>query len=402
MVVEPKIRGFLCTTAHPVGCAKNVEDQVEITKKIIKDPEASPKNVLVIGASTGYGLSSRIVSAFGYNANTIGVIFERPASGNRTASPGWYNTVAFENKAQDSGLYAKTINGDAFSEEIKQKVIDTAKADSIGKFDLIIYSLAAPRRNDPRSGNTYSSVLKPFGKSYSDKTVNFMTEAVSDVIIEPANEQEAFDTVKVMGGEDWLWWIEALVDNDLVADNAMSIAYSYIGPELTYPIYRSGTIGKAKEDLEAKALEINSLLKDKYRGQAFVSVNKAVVTQASAAIPVVPLYMSLLYNVMKDKGVHEGCIEQIIRLFNNSLYSGDSKIATDEKSRIRVDDWEMREDIQRAVEDLWPEISTETLSQITDVKGYQNDFYQLFGFNVPGVNYGDNVEIDLKIRSIEE
>lgn len=400
MIVEPKIRGFLCTTAHPVGCAKNVKDQIDITKKIISSPESAPKNVLIIGASTGYGLSSRIVSAFGYKANTVGVIFERPASGNRTASPGWYNTVAFEDSAKEEGLYAKTINGDAFSEEVKQQVIDLAKKDNIGKFDLIIYSLAAPRRNDPRSGESYSSVLKPFGKDYSDKTVNFMTEAVSNVTIEPASEQEAFDTVKVMGGEDWQWWVDALESNDLIAENAMTVAYSYIGPELTYPIYRSGTIGKAKEDLENKALEIHSKLSEKYNGQAYVSVNKAVVTQASAAIPVVPLYMSLLYKVMKDKGLHEGCIEQIVRLFNNSLYSGD-KIATDDKSRIRIDDWEMKEDIQRAVEDLWPEISTETLSQITDVKGYQNDFYQLFGFNVSGVDYSADVDINLNIHSIE-
>lgn len=400
MIVEPKIRGFLCTTAHPVGCAKNVKEQIDITKKIINSPESAPKNVLIIGASTGYGLSSRIVSAFGYKANTLGVIFERPASGNRTASPGWYNTVAFEDSAKEEDLYAKTINGDAFSEEVKQQVIDLAKKDNIGKFDLIIYSLAAPRRNDPRSGESYSSVLKPFGKDYSDKTVNFMTEAVSNVTIEPASEQEAFDTVKVMGGEDWQWWVDALESNDLIAENAMTIAYSYIGPELTYPIYRSGTIGKAKEDLENKALEIHSKLSEKYNGQAYVSVNKAVVTQASAAIPVVPLYMSLLYKVMKDKGLHEGCIEQIVRLFNNSLYSGD-KIATDDKSRIRIDDWEMKEDIQRAVEDLWPEISTETLSQITDVKGYQNDFYQLFGFNVSGVDYSADVDINLNIQSIE-
>ncbi|MBT4963437.1 MAG: trans-2-enoyl-CoA reductase family protein [Francisellaceae bacterium] len=400
MIVGPKIRGFLCTTAHPDGCDANVKNQIDLTKKIISDTDKAPKNVLVIGASTGYGLSSRIVSSFGYGAKTLGIVFERPASGKRTASAGWYNTVAFEKYAADAGIYAKTINGDAFSDEVKQKVIDIAKNDSIGKFDLIIYSLAAPRRNDPRSGNSYSSVLKPFKDVYSDKTVDFMNETVSTVSIDPANDQEAQDTIKVMGGEDWTWWIESLDAAGLIADNAVTLAYSYIGPELTYPIYRSGTIGKAKEDLENQALELNKILGDKYQGGAYVSVNKAVVTQASAAIPVVPLYMSLLYKIMKDKGIHEGCIEQIIRLFNNSLYSDDT-IKTDEKGRIRVDDWEMKDDVQRAVANLWPEISTDTLSQITDIKGYQNDFYQLFGFNVDSIDYSKEVDIELPIPSIE-
>jgi enoyl-[acyl-carrier protein] reductase/trans-2-enoyl-CoA reductase (NAD+) len=386
MIIEPKIRGFICLTAHPKGCEQNIVNQINYVKS--KGAIAGPKRVLVIGASTGFGLASRITSAFGSEASTIGVYFEKPPAPGKTASPGWYNTAAFETKAHEAGLYAKSINGDAFSDEIKQKTIDLIKAD-LGQIDLVIYSLASPKRVHPKTGVTHNSVLKPIGGVFTNKTVDFHTGVVSDISIQPANEEEIANTVAVMGGEDWGFWIEELKAANLLAEGATTVAYSYIGPSLTEAVYRKGTIGRAKDHLEATAFSIADSLKD-INGKAYVSVNKALVTQASSAIPVIPLYISLLYKVMKAEGIHEGCIEQMQRLFQDRLYSG-AEIATDEKGRIRVDDWEMREDVQAEVSKLWIEADTDSLPAIGDLPGYKADFLNLFGFAVPGVDYNADV-----------
>ncbi|WP_158799699.1 enoyl-ACP reductase FabV [Pedobacter sp. L105] len=382
MIIAPRIRGFICLTAHPKGCEQNIVNQINYVKS--KGAIAGPKRVLVIGASTGFGLSSRITSAFGSNASTIGVYFEKPPAPGKTASPGWYNTAAFETKAHEAGLYAKSINGDAFSDEIKQKTIDLIKAD-LGQIDLIIYSLASPKRVNPKTGVVHSSVLKPIGQPFTNKTVDFHTGIVSDISIQPANEEEIENTIAVMGGEDWAFWIDDLKAAGLLAEGATTVAYSYIGPSLTEAVYRKGTIGRAKDHLEATAFSISEKLKD-LNGKAYVSVNKALVTQASSAIPVIPLYISLLYKVMKAENIHEGCIEQMQRLFQDRLYSG-AEIATDEKGRIRVDDLEMREDVQSQVAALWPEATTESLPEIGDLPGYKKDFLNLFGFDVAGVDY---------------
>ena len=348
-----------------------------------------PKKVLVIGASTGFGLASRITSAFGSNAATVGVYFEKPAEPGRPASPGWYNTAAFEKKAQETGLYAKSINGDAFSDEIKKKTIDLIRAD-LGKIDLIIYSLASPKRVHPKTGVVHSSVLKPIGSTFTNKTVNFHTGVVSDVTIEPASEEDIKNTVAVMGGEDWTMWIDTLKKADVLETGVTTVAYSYIGPALTEAVYRKGTIGRAKDHLEATAFTIGDSLKE-LKGRAYVSVNKALVTQASSAIPVIPLYISLLYKIMKKKGTHEGCIEQIQRLFKERLYTG-SPAMVDEKGRIRIDDLEMNTDVQSQVAALWAEATTESLPAIGDLVGYRTDFFNLFGFEVPGVIYETEVD----------
>lgn len=387
MIIEPKMRGFICLTSHPKGCEQNVINQINYIKS--KGAINGPKKVLVIGASTGFGLASRITSAFGSNASTIGVFFEKPAAACRTASPGWYNTAAFEKQAHEAGLYAKSINGDAFSNEIKQKTIDLIKAD-LGQIDLIIYSLASPVRTNPVTGITHRSVLKPIGSTFSNKTVDFHTGIVSNVSIEPSNEEEIENTVAVMGGEDWMMWMDALKKENLLAPNAMTIAYSYVGPALTDAVYRKGTIGRAKDHLEATAFAITDKLSD-IGGKAFVSVNKALVTQASSAIPVIPLYISLLYKVMKAEGIHEGCIEQIQRLFMNRLYTNKA-IETDQQGRIRIDDWEMRDDIQKKVTKLWAEATTENLPSIGDLEGYKADFFNLFGFKVANINYEAEVD----------
>ena len=381
MIVAPKIRGFICTTAHPEGCAANVRSQIDYVKSRGPLPD-SPKKVLVIGASTGYGLASRIVPAFGGGAATIGVFFEKPGVENKTASAGWYNSVAFEEAAAEAGLYAKSFNGDAFSKEIKEAVIAAIKAD-LGQVDCIVYSLASPRRTDPETGEVYKSVLKPIGQSYSQKNLNTDTAEVNSISIEPASDEEIAHTVKVMGGEDWELWLDALADAGALADGFTTVAYSYIGPDLTYPIYTNGTIGRAKEHLEESAARMNSRFG---AGSAYVSVNKALVTQASSAIPVVPLYISLLYKVMKEEGLHEGCIEQIQRLFADHLASGGTP-ALDEKGRIRIDDWEMRADIQSAVASAWETVTTENLSAISDFSGYKKEFLRLFGFGLEGVDY---------------
>lgn len=369
-------------TSHPAGCEQNVKNQIEYVKS--KGAIDAPKRVLVIGASTGFGLASRITAAFGSNASTIGVFFEKPPSEGKTASPGWYNSAAFEKEATKAGLYVKSINGDAFSKEVKQQVIDLIKSD-LGQVDLVIYSLASPVRMHPETGVLHRSTLKPIGQKFTNKTVDFHTGNVTEVSIEPANQEDIDNTVVVMGGEDWAMWMDDLKKENLLSDGATTVAYSYIGPSLTEAVYRKGTIGRAKDHLEATAFEITDSLKD-INGKAFVSVNKALVTQASSAIPVIPLYISLLYKIMKEKGIHEGCIEQIQRLFQDRLYSG-KEIPTDDKGRIRIDDWEMREDVQEQVAKLWMDATTETLPEIGDLAGYKQDFLNLFGFGFNGVDY---------------
>lgn len=381
MIVTPKIRGFICTTAHPEGCAANVQSQIDYVKS--QPPLANPpKKVLVIGASTGYGLASRIVPAFGGGAATIGVFFEKPGTEQKSGSAGWYNSVAFEKAAAKAGLYAKSFNGDAFSTELKTSVIEAIRAD-LGEIDCIIYSLASPRRTDPKDGALYKSVLKPIGQSYTQKNVNTDTGEVNSVSIEPAEHDEIINTVKVMGGEDWELWIDALSDAGVLADGFTTVAYSYIGPDLTYPIYTNGTIGRAKEHLETSAARMDARFGT---GTAYVSVNKALVTQASSAIPVVPLYISLLYRVMKEKGLHEGTIEQIQRLFADHLANG-GEAKVDDRGRIRIDDWEMGAEVQKAVADAWEIVTTENLSEISDFSGYKKEFLRLFGFGLEGVDY---------------
>lgn len=397
MIIEPRMRGFICLTAQPKGCEQNVKNQISYVQS--KGAISGAKKVLVIGASTGFGLASRITSAFGSNAATIGVFFEKAPAAGKTASPGYYNTVAFENEANKAGLYAKSINGDAFSQEIKQKTIDLIKTD-LGQIDLVIYSLASPVRLHPSTGVLHRSVLKPIGGTFSNKTVDFHTGNVSQVSIEPAAGDDIENTVAVMGGEDWAMWMEALKKENLLANGATTIAYSYIGPSLTEAVYRKGTIGCAKDDLEATAFSITKSL-NSINGKAYVSVNKALVTQASSAIPVIPLYISLLYKIMKQEGIHEGCIEQIQRLYQNRLYTG-NEIPTDDKGRIRIDDWEMREDVQAKVATLWEQASTENLEEIGDLEGYRNDFYNLFGFNFEGVDYLADTNEMITIPSINE
>ncbi len=382
MIIEPRMRGFICLTAHPKGCEQNVINQINYIKA--KGLVEGPKKVLVIGGSTGFGLASRITSAFASNAATIGVFFEKPAADGKTASPGWYNSAAFEQQAHKAGLYAKSINGDAFSNEIKRKTLDLIKSD-LGQIDLVIYSLASPARMNPTTAVLHRSVLKPIGANYTNKTVDFHTGKVSDVSIEPATEEEIENTIAVMGGEDWALWMAALQQENLLSENAMSIAYSYIGPALTEAVYRKGTIGRAKDHLEATAFKITEQLKS-IGGKAYVSVNKALVTQASSAIPVIPLYMSILFKIMKAEGTSEGCIEQIMRLFKDRLYTG-HPIPTDEQGRIRIDDLEMKPAVQASVAELWQSANTENLSSIGDLIGYTHDFYNLFGFKVEGVDY---------------
>lgn len=390
MIVKPRIRGFLCITAHPKGCAAKVQQEIEVAQASAS--EHGPKKVLVIGASTGYGLSSRITACFGYGADTLGVFFERPSMKGKPASAGWYNSVAFEQAAHAQGRYAKSINGDAFSDEIKQATIETIKAD-LEQVDLVVYSLASPRRTDPKDGASYKSVLKPIGESFSNRSLDTDKGQVTEVAIDPADEQEIADTVKVMGGEDWELWMEALHQAGVLAPNAKTVAYSYIGPEVTWPVYKNGTIGQAKKDVERAAKAISKA----YACEAFVAVNKAVVTQASSAIPVVPLYISILFKIMKAAGSHEDCIQQMVRLFRDRLY-GDS-LKLDEAGRIRVDDWEMDSQVQAAVAEIWPQITSDRLNDLADFSGYQANFLQLFGFNVAGVDYDEDVEVDLALPS---
>ncbi|GGF94696.1 enoyl-[acyl-carrier-protein] reductase [NADH] [Paenibacillus albidus] len=387
MIIQPKTRGFICTTAHPEGCAKQVEEQVDYVKA--QPAIKGPKNVLVVGASTGYGLASRITAAFGSGANTVGVFFDKAAEGQRTASAGWYNSAAFEQEAQAQGLKSFSIVGDAFSDGIKSATIELIKAE-LGTVDLVVYSVASPRRTHPVTGETFSSVIKPVGEAYTNKTLNFHTGEVSFTTIEPATEDEVTQTIAVMGGEDWRLWIQQLSEAGVLAQGATTVAYSYIGPEITHAIYREGTIGKAKNHLEQTAKELHGLL-SRNGGRAFVSVNKALVTQSSSAIPVVPLYISALYQVMKEKGLHENCIQQIYRLFSEHLYpAGES--ALDGSALIRIDDWEMRADVQEEVMKRWSELETGNVTELADLEGYREDFFQLFGFKTAGVDYEADVD----------
>ena len=385
MIVQSKVRGFICTTAHPVGCDAAVKAQIDYVKA---QPKTNgPKKVLVVGSSMGYGLASRISAAYSCGAATLGVMFDRPASGNRTGTAGWYNTAAFEKYAAADGLYAKTINGDAYSDECKKQVIDLIKSD-LGKVDMVVYSLAAPRRTV--GDVTYTSVLKTTGESYTNKTINLAKNEVCEITLEPATEEEIAATVKVMGGEDWEAWIDTLKAADAIEDNAVTVAYSYIGPELTHPMYRNGSIGKAKDHLYATSKNLTEKYSDSGI-KAYISVNKALVTQSSSAIPIVPLYISILYKVMKEKGTHEGCIEQMYRLFNQKLFGG--SVVTDDEGMIRLDDLEMQDDIQNEVTRLWNGLTQENLKECTDLDGYWADFYALFGFGIDGVDYDADVEV---------
>lgn len=390
MIVKPRTRGFVCVTAHPKGCEARVQEEIAVARAAKQ--EGGPKKVLVLGASTGYGLSTRIAAAFSHGAATLGVFYERPSLNGKPASAGWYNSVGFEKAAHEADLYAKSINGDAFSNEIKAQIIATIKED-LGQVDLVVYSLASPRRTDPETGEIYKSVIKPIGAAFTNRTLDTDRHEVREVTIEPAEGHDIAHTIKVMGGEDWELWIKALSDAGVLAPGAKSVAYSYIGPETTWPVYTNGTIGRAKKDVERAAAAITN----SYDCDALVAVNKAVVTQASSAIPVVPLYISILYKIMKAKGSHEDCIEQMVRLLNERLYGGDLQL--DEAGRIRIDDWEMHPEIQTAVAEIWPVITSETLQSLADYSAYQQKFLSLFGFGIPGVNYEEKVEINLPLPS---
>ena len=384
MIVEPKVKGFICTTAHPAGCKESVRRQIAYCKE--KGMVEGPKKVLVIGSSTGYGLASRIAVTYGYGADTIGVAFERESNGRRTATAGWYNTKAFEEFAKEDGYYAKSFNGDGFSEEMKNQVIETIRKD-FGKVDMVVYSMAAPRRTMP-DGTTVSSVLKTVGKELTNKTIDLRNNEIKDVTVPVANEEEIENTVKVMGGEDWEAWIQALVDADVLSDNAVTLAYSYIGPELTHAIYKEGSIGQAKKHLFETSKKLTKEFEAKGL-KAYISVNKALVTQSSAAIPIVPLYISLLYKIMKKEGLHEGCIEQMNRLFIDKLPAKE----TDAEGYIRLDDWEMEDKVQNEITKLWDLVTTENIGELGDIEGYWEDFYHMFGFHYDYVDYRADVEI---------
>ncbi|MEX0331811.1 MAG: enoyl-ACP reductase FabV [Puniceicoccaceae bacterium] len=396
MIIKPKVRGFVCITAHPEGCARHVEQQIEYVKSQ-GAVEGGPKNVLVIGASTGYGLASRIAAAFGSGAATLGVFFERPATNGKPASAGWYNSAAFEAAASREGIYAASLNGDAFSDELKAQAIEIIKRD-MGPIDLVVYSLASPRRTDPVDGETYRSTLKPIGEPFTANNLDTDRKKIAPVTIEPATEEEIVSTVKVMGGEDWERWMEQLEAAGLLAEGCHSVAYDYVGPEVTWPVYNNGTIGRAKKHLRATAQRLDAMLKIG-RGAAFISVNKAVVTQASSAIPVVPLYISILFKIMKEEGIHEDCIHQIDRLFRTRMYAG-SALKFDEEGRVRMDDWEMRPEIQEKVKTLWTQVNTDNIDQETDFAGYQENFLKLFGFGLEGVDYEADVDPEVAIPSI--
>ncbi len=393
-VVQRRSRGFICLNAHPGGCRRNVERQIETIRAKAASPHEGPRNILVIGASTGYGLASRIAAAWGFGAKTVGIFLERPAEGNKTASAGFYNSVAFHDLARREGLLAISMNGDAFAAETKQAAAGAIRK-SLGKVDLMIYSVATPKRTDP-SGAVHHSVLKPIGASYSNKTVDLDSEKVSEVTISPATEQQIADTVAVMGGADWKLWIDMLEQESLLAEGFRTLAYSYIGPEMTWPIYRDGTIGRAKNNLEETARYLNARLQEKVGGEARIAVNKAIVTQASAAIPVVPLYMSSLFRVMKQRNLDEGAIEQMRRLFFDFL-ACDAAPKFDKEGRIRLDDREMLTEVQADVAKIWSQVSSENLREWTDFAGFQRDFRALFGFEVEGVDYSQPVEIELSL-----
>ena len=392
-IIKRRSRGFICVNAHPEGCRRNVERWIAGVKGKISGGQNAPKNVLVIGASTGYGLASRIAAAWGYGAKTLGVFFERPPDGDKTATAGHYNTVALHSIAKTDGLFAASINGDAFSDEIKRAAAEMIRKE-MAPIDLVIYSLASPKRTDPRTGKVHNSILKPVGQAFTNRTIELDSEKVVSVTLQPANEDEIADTVAVMGGDDWRRWMDMLLEEKLLAPGARTVAYSYIGPEITWPIYRDGTIGHAKKDLERAASNLDGALAKQLGGNAWVSVNKAVVTQASAAIPVVPLYLSLLPMVMKKKNLEEGPLEQMRRLFTDFLCTG-SAPKLDESRRIRLDDREMRADVQSEVSALWPQVTTENLRTVSDFAGFQREFRGLFGFEVEGVDYEQPTETNL-------
>jgi len=393
-IIKRRSRGFICVNAHPEGCRRNVERWVAGVRGKVHAGARAPKNVLVVGASTGYGLASRIAAAWGCNANTLGIFFEREPEGDKTATAGYYNTAAFHELAARDGLFAESLNGDAFSDEIKRRAAEIIRA-QMAPLDLVIYSLASPKRTDPRNGQVYNSVLKPVGQAYTNRTIELDTEKVVSVTLAPASEKEIADTVAVMGGDDWRRWMDMLQQEKLLAAGARSVAYSYIGPEITWPIYRDGTIGQAKKDLETAARDLDAALRNALGGGAWISVNKAVVTQASAAIPVVPLYLSLLPRVMKKKNLDEGPLEQMRRLFTDFLCA-ERPVGLDDARRIRLDDREMRADVQAEVAELWPQVTTENLRTVTDFAGFQQEFRALFGFEIDGVDYDQPVETDFR------
>ncbi|MEE4108894.1 MAG: enoyl-ACP reductase FabV, partial [Halieaceae bacterium] len=387
MVIKPRVRGFLCTTTHPAGCAANVRHQIDYVQK--RGPVADgPGRVLVIGASTGYGLASRIVATFGCGAETLGIFFEKEGSERKPGTAGWYNSAAFHQAADEAGIYARSINGDAFSDEVKERAIEEIRA-HMGQVDLVIYSLAAPRRTHPRTGEVHSSTLKPIGKPTTQKGINTDKGEIQEFHLEPATQEEIDNTVAVMGGEDWQFWIEALDEAGVLADGARTTAFTYIGEKLTWDIYWHGTIGAAKQDLDRRVVDIRQRLAQR-GGDARVSVLKAVVTQASAAIPAMPIYLAILFKVMKEQGTHEGCIEQIDGLFRDSLYGSDPVL--DDEGRLRADGKELAPEVQRAVGDLWAQIDTHNLNELSDFAGYRREFLQLFGFEVDGVDYDADVD----------
>ncbi|GIU22981.1 enoyl-[acyl-carrier-protein] reductase [NADH] [Shewanella colwelliana] len=389
MIIKPKTRGFICTTTHPVGCEANVLEQINITKA--NGPvKNGPKKVLVIGSSSGYGLSSRIAAAFGSNAATLGVFFEKPGTETKPGTAGWYNSAAFDKFAKQEGLYSKSLNGDAFSHEAKQKAIELIKQD-LGQVDMVVYSLASPVRKLPDSGELIRSSLKPIGETYTATAVDTNKDLIIETSVEPATEQEIQDTVTVMGGEDWELWINALADAGVLAPNCKTVAYSYIGTELTWPIYWHGALGKAKMDLDRAAHALNDQLSTT-GGSANVAVLKSVVTQASSAIPVMPLYIAMVFKKMREAGLHEGCQEQINRMFNERLFRADGNApSVDDANRLRLDDWELKEEIQQHCRDLWPSVTTENLSELTDYREYKEEFLKLFGFGVASVDYEADV-----------
>ncbi|CAH8196489.1 enoyl-ACP reductase FabV [Vibrio aestuarianus] len=399
MIIKPKIRGFICTTTHPVGCEANVKEQIAYTKA--QGPiKNAPKRVLVVGSSSGYGLSSRIAAAFGDNAATIGVFFEKPATEKKPGTAGFYNAAAFDKLAHEAGLYAKSLNGDAFSNEAKEKTIELIKQD-LGQVDMVVYSLASPVRKLPETGELVRSSLKPIGQTYTSTAVDTNKDTIIEASVEPATEQEIEDTITVMGGQDWELWIKALSDAGVLAQGCKTVAYSYIGTELTWPIYWDGALGKAKMDLDRAAAELNEKL-SAIGGTANVAVLKSVVTQASSAIPVMPLYIAMVFKKMREQGVHEGCMEQIYRMFSQRLYKEDGSAAeVDEKNRLRLDDWELREDIQQHCRELWPQITTENLKELTNYVEYKEEFLKLFGFGVEGVDYEADVETAVKFDVID-
>lgn len=386
MIIKPRIRGFICTTTHPVGCAANVQSQIDYVKQ--QAPiENGPKNVLVIGSSSGYGLSSRISAAFGSGASTIGVFFEKPATEKKTGTAGWYNAAAFDEAAHKAGLYAKSLNGDAFSNEARDKTIELIKRD-LGQIDLVVYSLASPVRKMPDTGEVIRSCLKPIGQPYKSTAIDTNKNTIIEAEIEPATQEEIDATVTVMGGEDWELWINALSDAGVLADGCKTVAYSYIGSDITWPIYWDGALGKAKQDLDRAAAALNSKLGEN-GGQANIGVLKSVVTQASAAIPVMPLYLAMCFKVMREKNIHEGCVEQVSRLFHTGLYGNATEL--DDSNRYRMDDWELRDDVQNACREIWPKVTTENLFELTDYQLYKDEFLKLFGFGIDGVDYDEDV-----------